>query len=347
MSMEFSLSPQNSHWNTNTPAGQFLSKIAKRIGLNRPNVWYADTFSLPMLHHLKQYYTGTVILYCWWDPIADVIARHADDMDLDWIIITSDPELAGKHSRIQTIQWCKQYGFHIERTVPTRPAKFTVGDRFFCPMRNHKPERLRWLERLWQEQKLDYVSYLCQNNSKHTHGREPNLYWRDSYYNVDTAYEYQPSGEFLQWCEQNLPLELPNDNTQQLENNTDFFTVGNIEWYDNTDYTVVMETYWSKSKFLTEKSFKPILAQHPFVNFGGTDALKQLGFDVFEDVVDVSFDMHAAGEKIKHFKFPTFDIDPRRLAVNLQCATDLLLDARQEQNLLLDRLEDSLASFRA
>ena len=202
---------------------------------------------------------------------------------------------------------------------------------------------MRWLERLWQEQKLDYVSYPAKTTAK-TRTEENQLYWRDSYYNVDTAYEYQPSGEFLQWCEQNLPLQLPNDNTQQLENNTDFFTVGNIEWYDNTDYTVVMETYWSKSKFLTEKSFKPILAQHPFVNFGGTNALKQLGFDVFEDVVDVSFDMHAAGEKIKHFKFPTFDIDPRRLAVNLQCATDLLLDARQEQNLLLDRLEDSHAA---
>ena len=57
------------------------------------DLWYADTFSLPKFGTLKQYYTGTVVLYCWWDPADDRISNQIDNMDLDFIIITSDPEL--------------------------------------------------------------------------------------------------------------------------------------------------------------------------------------------------------------------------------------------------------------
>ena len=72
-----------------------------------------------------------------------------------------------------------------------------------------------------------------------------------------------------------------------------------------------LETYWAKTQFLTEKSFKPILAQHPFVNIGNgtTQLLKQLGFDVFEDVVN--FTASSTQDRTEEFSPITFDIDPR------------------------------------
>ena len=38
-----------------------------------PDIWYCDTFSMPDFGTLKHWYTGTVILYCWWDPADDRI----------------------------------------------------------------------------------------------------------------------------------------------------------------------------------------------------------------------------------------------------------------------------------
>jgi predicted P-loop ATPase/GTPase len=141
-----------------------------------------------------------------------------------------------------------------------------------------------------------------------------------------------------------LPLILPSDNTQHEERNTDFYTVGNIDWYDQTDFSVVLETYWVKTQFLTEKSFKPIIAQHPFINIGNntTQLLKHLGFDIFEDVIN--YTASSTLDRINQFRPVTFDIDPRRLSNNLTNMHELRQIAIEEQYELVDRLEDSLTN---
>ena len=77
----------NEHYNSKTPQGVMLSGLLEVIK-PRENLWYADTFSLPTFENLVRYYSGTVILYCWWDPADDRIIQHIDDMDLKFIIIT-------------------------------------------------------------------------------------------------------------------------------------------------------------------------------------------------------------------------------------------------------------------
>jgi hypothetical protein len=144
-----------------------------------------------------------------------------------------------------------------------------------------------------------------------------------------------------------LPLELPEDLTQQETRNTDFYTVGNIDWYDQTDYSIVLETYWAKTQFLTEKSFKPIIAQHPFINLGNhtTALLKDLGFDVFDDILNTEYDSMTTEEKINNIDLNiNFDVDPNRLEKNLLALCDLRQQAIDEQTRLVDRLEYSLAN---
>jgi len=347
MFQEYSLSKHNLHYNKPTPQGRFLKLLLDRLG-PVPNVWYCDTMDMPYLHHLKQYFSGTLVLYCWWDPARDLLTRHLNEMDLHAILVTSDVEYAGVHPKQTVIEWKHQYGLHLDLIQPSRPAKFTTGNRFLCMMRNHKSERIQFLQHLWENNLMDnLISYLGQVNTEDNGRtvRDINSILKQQRF-IDSEFTQDLNLDFEQWCRDNLPLELPQDITQTEERNTDFYTVGNIEWYDCTDYSVVLETYWAKTQFLTEKSFKPILAQHPFVNLGNetTALLKQLGFDVFEDVVNMDLDKLQTNEKIKHFESVQFDIDPRRLANNLINMCELRQQAIQEQIFLVDRLVDSLTN---
>ena len=86
MSVEFSFSTGNKHYLDNTPQGKMLHALLEVIPQIQ-DLWYADTFSLPTFKNLKNYNTGTVILYCWWDPADDRIMPHLEDVDLNFIII--------------------------------------------------------------------------------------------------------------------------------------------------------------------------------------------------------------------------------------------------------------------
>ena len=342
---DYELSPSNLHWEKQTPQGNFLHTLVDRIG-QVPGVWYCDTMNMPHLHHLKKYFSGTLIIYCWWDPARDLLAQHLDEMDLRVILVTPDVDYAGVHAKQTVIPWQYQYGLHMDLIQPSRPARFTRGDRFLCMMRNHKSERIQFLQHLWSNGWLNnQISYLGQINTL-DNGRESRTIesiLRPQYF-IDSEFTQCLEPKFEQWCVQNLPLSLPDDNTQNEERNTDFYTVGNIDWYDQTDYSVVLETYWAKTQFLTEKSFKPIIAQHPFINLGNNTAqlLKQLGFDIFDDVVN--YTATNTPNRINQFQPVTFDIDPRRLANNLINMCELRQSALEEQRQLVARLEDSLTN---
>ena len=345
MSKEFSLTKQNEHFSESTPQGDMLRCIFNLTGRIK-DLWYADTFSLPTFGHLKKYYSGTVILYCWWDPADDRILIHLDDMDLEFIIITSDPQLVPKHPKIKTIKWTYQYGYFFELIKPFNSRKQEKDYTFLCMMRNHKSERLAFLEELWRNGLLknNLVSYLGQVNTGQIHGRTNRTYedLTSKIYIEDSDFEYTPPKDFANFLK-NLPLELSEDTTQTLGNNTDFFTCGNPEWYARTQYSVILETYWARTQFLTEKSFKPIVAGHPFINLGNmsNSILNSLGFDVFDDVFDCGFvDALPARNKISATipLLTSIDIDTKRCTDNQHNGQELLLKAKQEQKELAQQV---------
>ena len=320
---------------------------------NRPNIWYCDTFSCPKFGSLKKYYQGkgTVIMYCWWDPADDRIMSHIDKMDLDFIIVTSDPDLVPDHPRIKKVHWQYQYGYHMQLISNTGIYRDCEPRNFLCMMRNHKPERLAFLNglRLNDLLSLGYVSYLGQVNSKHIHGRQarPITEILGMSKEQDTNFFFSPGEEYRDWLTDNLPLELPGDTTQTLENNTDFYTCGNPAWYERTQYSIVLETYWARTKFLTEKSFKPIVAKHPFINLGNNSnhILKSLGFDTFTDVFGEIHDGKGATNKIdivipklKH----KYQVDPARCENNYQMGMQLLSLAQKEQKDLAEQVANLL-----
>jgi len=67
-----------------------------------------------------------------------------------------------------------------------------------------------------------------------------------------------------------------------------------LKYYKSSNWSVVLECLSDYDDgYLTEKTFLPILFKRPFIVFGGIKTnklLKDLGFDIFEDVIDYSFD---------------------------------------------------------
>lgn len=67
----------------------------------------------------------------------------------------------------------------------------------------------------------------------------------------------------------------------------------NPEWYNTTDFSVVVETMPNSPTWISEKIFKPIAYQHPFIVWGSAGTLgylKEQGFETFDHVIDESYD---------------------------------------------------------
>lgn len=78
-------------------------------------------------------------------------------------------------------------------------------------------------------------------------------------------------------------------------NDGDWQRYFNPEWYNSTAFSIVAETtMWRNDPlFITEKTFKPIAFQHPFIIFGQPGVLQYLhqqGFETFENIFDESYD---------------------------------------------------------
>jgi hypothetical protein len=88
---------------------------------------------------------------------------------------------------------------------------------------------------------------------------------------------------------------LPNDADPEDWNSQRYF---NPEWYNDTYFSLAVETYVDNvNVFVTEKTFKPICFQHPFMVFGNPGTLAQLhtlGFETFENLFDESYDHEIA-----------------------------------------------------
>jgi hypothetical protein len=141
-------------------------------------------------------------------------------------------------------------------------------------------------------------------------------------------------------------------------------------WYDHTWFSIVAESYvdqynsgsWGENRtpylgpwpFITEKTFKPIALQHPFMVFGHSGTLTrlhELGFETFPEIFDESYD-HISGhvDKLNVMKNNVANFD-RSASGYSQITLDKLThnhqlffdSARVEQGFYQDIIEPLLA----
>lgn len=91
---------------------------------------------------------------------------------------------------------------------------------------------------------------------------------------------------------------LPNDSDEKSGSWQRFF---NRQWYDDTYFSLVAETTVTSGEiFITEKTFKPIAYQHPFLILGQPkilDYLRSQGFETYNNIFDESYDDEYALDK--------------------------------------------------
>jgi hypothetical protein len=76
----------------------------------------------------------------------------------------------------------------------------------------------------------------------------------------------------------------------------------NMDWYDQTCFSLVSESKVSGNTFISEKIYKPLAFGHPFIVYGTKDTLSLLklqGFETFESVIDESYDSLPDGQRHK------------------------------------------------
>jgi hypothetical protein len=94
-------------------------------------------------------------------------------------------------------------------------------------------------------------------------------------------------------------IKLPNDISAD---NILWERYFNPEWYNNTYFSLVVETRLIGNDFVTEKTFKPCAFKHPFMVYGQSGTLKfikKLGFETYENLFDESYDTDSTNKKIE------------------------------------------------
>jgi hypothetical protein len=109
--------------------------------------------------------------------------------------------------------------------------------------------------------------------------------------------------------EHKLPGDTQQDNMWQRYFNPD--------WYNDTYFSLVVETLEKGPCFITEKTFKPCAFKHPFMVYGQAGTLnfiKKLGFVTYENLFDESYDQFEMSQRlekiidnIKDFKQIAYD----------------------------------------
>ena len=92
--------------------------------------------------------------------------------------------------------------------------------------------------------------------------------------------------------------KLPNDLDSSAPDWQRYFAP---QWYDSTYFSIVAETADVGRPFITEKTFKPIAFQHPFMVYaspGHLEYIKSQGFQTFENLFDESYDTMSKDTRI-------------------------------------------------
>lgn len=240
----------------------------------------------PYLEKEKEYYqeTGKLRNYM------VVISAHEGDADL-----------AREFSDHMTfIQMPSMYAWYVDKMGSLPPAQPKPITKHFLSFNNRAT---------WYRQALFYSFYKFN--------LLPKSYF--SYLGTSraeyTTFHAETESRFTEWYNQNLdpvklreliPYRMPGDTEipADIQGWNGDWSCYDADLYNTSFCSVITESIESgafnfdelrndNSTFFTEKTFKAIAMQHPFLIYGNQDNLKYLrniGFETFSDVIDESYD---------------------------------------------------------
>jgi hypothetical protein len=208
--------------------------------------------------------------------------------------------------------------------------------------------------RRWRPHRPAFVAFLaCHNLLDSGHVSlalsDDNTNWDKAWYDVVAIHKKSLQELELLLSNKDKILNLPPlylDRTD-LERNHVTLLPSTKQLYRNTYFSVVSETnyyeYLGVGRFLSEKVFKPIAQQHPFIILGrpgSLEALRSIGYKTFNGLIDESYDreiddIKRMGMVIKEVN-RLCELDKRSLTIFLKEAKKICID---NYNILLNKTE--------
>ena len=217
----------------------------------------------------------------------------------------------------------------------------------------------RTLEPLWNNS-LGYTSYVKNSTHANTFLMLMNLKkpHRSAIYEKlrplldDAIYSYNGIGVGLQ---HSIDINTSDDKWQRYVN---------YDWFNNTAFSVVVETHVDLNEtnglpWISEKGYKPIAFEHPFVAWAPVGYLKMLksqGFMTFDHLVDESYDNETnnttrlnkvcavINDLVSRVKeCPTYFADPEttsRLAHNRKLFYNSAIINREFEENIIDKIKE-------
>ena len=208
--------------------------------------------------------------------------------------------------------------------------------------------------RRWRPHRPAFVAFLaCHNLLGQGYVSlalsDDNTNWNEAWYDVVAIHKKSLHELELLLSNKDKILNLPPlylDRTD-LERNHVTLLPSTKQLYRNTYFSVVSETnyyeYLGVGRFLSEKVFKPIAQQHPFIILGrpgSLEALRSIGYKTFNGLIDESYDQEIddikrMGMVIKEVN-RLCELDNRSLTIFLTEAKKICID---NYNTLLNKTE--------
>lgn len=112
----------------------------------------------------------------------------------------------------------------------------------------------------------------------------------DVYSNTEDLNKYIKNQEFAEWIFNKKQRKIDESNMITLDGyNSEFINV-----YEDSYITIITETFFYETfYYMSEKTYKPIMHQHPFIVFGrpfSLQYLKNIGFKTFHPFINEEYD---------------------------------------------------------
>jgi hypothetical protein len=266
--------------------------------------------------------------------------------------IRQEVEIVANRLKLEqiTCEWMRIFEYALQQQV-------IYNDEYKNPITlEHKDYTKKFLNfnRRWRPHRPAFVAFLtCHNLLDRGHVSlalsDDNTNWDKAWHDVVAIHKKSLQELDLLLSNKDKILNLPPlylDRTD-LEKNHVTLLPSTKQLYRNTYFSVVSETnyyeYLGVGRFLSEKVFKPIAQQHPFIILGrpgSLEALRSIGYKTFNGLIDESYDRETddikrMGMVIKEVT-RLCELDKRSLTIFLTEAKKICLD---NYNTLLNKTE--------
>ena len=190
--------------------------------------------------------------------------------------------------------WCRQEikNYVKQKVEITKPAKYKA----ICKNRLFREHRIAVVKRIHDYVLQDKINYSFGIVTQHGTDTELNYVHRDytsRTINAARTFNYDPQ-ELLAWVARHGERNLYHEKVNLSINHASTVNQGLLDAHLDSYFEIVVETnYVVNTVFPSEKTFKAIYFMQPFVlcaEQGAVQALREHGYDVFDDIIDHSYD---------------------------------------------------------